>query len=806
MNTFLQDLNFAFRQLRRAPGFALVAITTLALAIGVSTAVFSVLDATIIRPLPYNHPDRILSLETYSPQGYSQPASWPQYRDWRHNNTSLSALAGFSPATATLQSADGAATIHTVEATDNFFDVFAVAPLLGRTFRAGEDQSGRNDITVLSYEAWQQDFGAAKNVVGTSIRIDGLPTTIVGVMPAGFRFPLSSRTAFYRPFHLSRDRRNARGSHFMPIVGRMKPGVTAALAQADIDHVFQNLRSLSDDDAGRRAVMVPIAEATLGNTVGPLRVLSAAVLCILLIGCVNVAGLLLARGVRRRREFGLRAAIGAGHGRLIRQLLTESALLSLSGAALGVFVALALLQLMRQLLIHALARGADARINLPVLAATVLIALFTGILAGIVPALQNARIAPSLALRSGGSAGSSPAQNRLRSGFIVTQIAIALSLLVCSGLLLRNLHALRSTNLGFEPQGLLTTQIALTPAGYTNRDMATGFYLPLLDRVRAMPGVTSAGYISLMPIESWGSNSDISIVGKPAPAKNQESLAENRVILPGGLETIGAKLVQGRAQSISIDLPDTPLNAVVNQAFVQKFFAPGEQAVGRQLMWGEEKVNIVGVYSNLRQSLTRQPLAEMDYLATQLPKEWRTDALSSMTLVLRTNGSASSLELPIKQAIAAVDPNVPFPGLQTMDDLIADQLQFERLESWLFGIFAALALTLSLVGIYGMVQHEVELRTRDIGVRMALGSSRGLVVAGILRRVGALMVVGVGVGWVLTFSLKRLLGSVLELHATANAGLLVALTIGLACFGIAASLLPARRAASIEPTAALRSE
>jgi putative ABC transport system permease protein len=807
LSTLTQDLHFAVRQLRRSPAFAFVAIATLALAIGVSTAIFSVLDATIVRPLPFIHPDSIVALRTSSPQGYGQPASWAEYLDWRRDNTSFTALAGYLPGSANLESDSGVTPIRTVEGTDNFFDVFAVQPYLGRTFRPGEDQPGHNEVVVLSYELWLQTFGGNKNIIGTSVRVDGTPSTVIGVMPAGFRYPLSVTDALYRPMHLAATRIATRGQHFLPTIGRLKPGITQAQAQADMAHVFGNLGRAYPDEAGRGIKLVSVAEASLGKTAGPLRALTLSVFGVLIIGCVNIAGLLLARGVRRQREIGLRAAIGAGRGRLVRQLLTESAVLSLAGAVAGVAVAATLLQLIRQLLIHSLARGADVTLNLPVLAATIFIALLTGLAAGALPALQSSRVAPALALRSGGSAGSSRSQNRLRSGLIAVQIAIALTLLVCSGLLLRNLSNLRSTALGFDPAPLLTEQVSLTSATYTGRDIFASFYTPLIDRIRAIPGVANAGVINLLPIQDYGSNGDMHIVGQPPIPPGQERLAEIRTVVPGTLETIGAHLIRGRTLSDALDRPGAPLNVVVNEAFVHKFFSNGDDAVGHQIDWGDQKIKIVGVLSNLRQDLPQAPMAEFDISAAQMPAKYAASELLNMTLVVRTtSNNPSSVINAVRQAMHQVDPTVPFRAPLTMNQVVAETLTFQRLESWLFGIFAALALTLSLVGIYGMVHHEVELRTRDIGVRMALGSTRGRVMREILQRVAVLMLIGVSAGWLLTLALKRTLSSVLELQALSNAGLLLGLTVALVLFGIAASLLPARRAASIEPTQALRAE
>lgn len=801
-----QDIRYSVRQLRRAPGFSLTAIFTLALAIGVSTSVFSVLDATIVRPLPYTDPDSIVSLKTYSPEGYTQPASYPQYLDWRHDNATLSALAAYETQSANLESSTGAAPVRAVYGTDNFFDVFKVAPLLGRTYAPGEDQPGHNDVVVLSYELWQQNFAADKNIIGTTLRVDGSINTVIGVMPAGFRYPLSVANALYRPIHFVAPRVDSRNWHFLPTVGRLKPGITLEQAQADMQHVMDNLGRAHPDEAGRRVKYIILSEAALGKTAAPLRVLTLAVFGVLLIGCVNVAGLLLARGVRRQREFGLRAAIGAGRERLLRQLLTESAILSLAGAAVGVLLAAGLLHAMRQLLIASLSRGADVHLNLTVLAVTAAIALVTGLAAGVLPAVRSASIAPSLALRSGGNAGTSRSQNRLRSTLIAVQIAVALGLLVCSGLLMRNLQSLRNTPLGFSPDGLMSAEIFLTPANYQGRNLLTSFHQPLLDRVRSIPGVQAAGLINILPIEDWGSNSDVTIVGQPPPPPHQESLAENRVVTPGALEAIGAHLVAGRMLTDSLDRDGTPLSAVVNQAFVRKFLPTASDPLTHQIQWGDAKVNIVGVITDIRQNIAEPTLAEMDISAAQVPAKFAVDSLTRLSLVVRSSMPPASLAGPLREALRQTDASVPFRTPETMHDVIAEILTFERLESWLFGIFAGLALLLSLVGIYGMVHHEVELRTRDIGVRMALGSSRGRVMRDILTRVGTLMLAGTATGWLLTLALRKAIASVVEMHAEKDAALLGALTFALIAIGLLASLLPARRAASINPIEALRVE
>lgn len=809
MTSLVQDLRYALRQLRNAPGFALVVVFTLALAIGVSTAVFSVLDATVVRPLPYNDPDRIVQLNTRSPQGYTQPASWLQYVDWRRENRTLLALAGYQVSSANVESSSGTMAVRAVYGTDNFFDVFAVNPLLGRTFTAGEDSPGRNDVVVLSYDLWRRDFGGRVEVLGSALKVDGVVNTVIGVMPPGFRYPLGVVDAIYRPVHLPARVLTMRGSHFLPTLGRLRPGATLATAQADLSHVFDDLGRVYPDEAGRKVELLTLAHATLGSTAAPLRVLTLAVFGVLLIGCMNIAGLLMARGVRRERELSLRSAVGATRGRIVQQLLTEAAVLSLAGGVAGVVLAAGLLQMMRQLLIHSLARGGEAHLNLAVLAATFAVAVLSGLLAGVLPALQSSQVDPARTLRSGGSAGTNRGQSRVRSVLISGQVAIALMLLVCSGLLLRNLHSLRSTELGISTNNILTEEVFITSANYVGRDPLVNFYTPLLDEVRSIPGVQGAGIINVLPIQDWGNNGDMAIIGKPPAAPNEERLAEIRTLTPGAIEALGGRLIQGRMLQASDD-HTSAFVATVNQAFLRKFFSPGEDAVGRQIDWGADhlRLTIVGVTSDMRQSLSQLPMAEMDISVGQIPTAFALDELTRMKIVVRTAGSIApqSIAGPLQRAMHDVDASVPFRAPLTMNQIIGETLTFERLEGWLFGIFAALALLLSLIGIYGMVHHEVELQTRDIGVRMALGSTRGRVVRQILQRVTLLMAVGIGLGWMLTLAMQRALTSILVLHAAHDAALLGMLTAALAAVGVAASLLPARRAAGINPMIALRME
>ena len=812
MNSILQDLRYTFRQLRRSPGFAVTIVLTLALGIGSAAAVFSVIDATLLRPLPYPNQDRIVAPDTHSIAGFHQPWSLPSYLDARPQLSTFEALAGYNAYTRTnLEGPNGPVSLPAVKGTDNFFTVFGVKPLLGRTFLPGEDQPGKDMVTVLSYEVWQRDFGGQPSVIGKIVHLDGASYTVIGVMPSGFRFPLGLINAIYTPLHPDAGSIHARGSHWMESIGLLKSGVTLEQAQANFNQVFANLaRAYPQTDTGRTVKIRPLQVALNSRSNAPLEILSFAVLALLAIACVNVAGLLLARGVKREREMALRAAVGAGRSRIIRQIVTESLVLSLAGLGLGMAIAWLLLAVMRTFLISALARGIDVKLNLAALGVAILASVVTSILASLVPALRLSGTDPNSALRSGTSTGTSRAQQRLRSSFVITQVALSLVLLVVSGLLLRNLAGLLTTQLGYPADKILTTQITLSPAHYTDKDALATLYQPLLDRIVHMPGVQSAGLISVLPIQNSGVNGDVHISGQPPYPRNLNVTAESRYVTPGYFDVMGIQLVRGRMLSDSLDPWQNPAGTiVVNQAFQRKFFANGGDPVGAHLDDNDKpelKTGIVGMVTDIRQDLRRPVLAETDMIVSEFPPKDRSGMMTNMTLVVRSASDPQQLIAPIREALHQIDPTIPFQTPETMAQIVGDSLVFERMENWLFGIFAGFALLLAIVGLYGLIQHELELRTRDIGIRMALGSTRARVVLQIVQRVALLMTGGIALGWMLTLAMRKVLASVVEMHTAHDAVLLAALTGALATIGIAASLLPARRAATIDPVQALRSE
>ena len=817
----LQDLRFALRQLRNSPGFAISAILTLSLGIGASAAIFNVIDAVLLKPLPYANQELLVDPVMTGRTGDTLRSSYLGYLDVRAQQRTFDALAGYSVfGRANLEGPSGPVALRAVKSTDNFFDVFGVKPMLGRTYLPGEDQPGKDNVVVLSYEVWQSSFAGSADVVGKDVELDGTPYTVIGVMPMGFRFPLDAREAVYTPLHMNPAWAKARGMHWMQTVGRIKPGVSNEQARTDLNRVMTNLaRAYPEQETGHTvALLLPLDVAVNSldrfgkrTLAGPLGALALAVLALLAIACVNVAGLLMARGIKREREMALRSAVGASRARLMRQLVNESLVLCFAGLLGGVIVGWALLKTMNVFLVQAMSRGADIHLNLTVIAVAAALSLLASMLASLSPALRLSGADPNRALRAGSAgAGTGRSQHRLRSAFVITQVALSLVLLVVSGLLLKNLQSLLHTNLGIDTGKILTTRIELSKGHYAGRDPVASFYNPLLAKIAGLPGVQGAGVIDLLPVQAWGDGYGIHITGQPPYPPNVDMGAETRYVSAGYFNAMGLQLTRGRLLSPSLDKAENPAGTmVVNQAFQHKFFPTAGDPLGAHIdddPKPELKSRIVGVVTNVRQALREPQMAEMDWLMDEIAPKDRMQNLNSMALIVRSNGELTALVPALRNAVHEIDPTVPFRTPETMSDVISNSLTLDRLEGWLFGIFAALALLLAVVGLYGLVNHEVELRTREIGIRMALGSTRMQATYLLLSQVALLIGSGLALGWMLTLTLRKVLAAVVEMHAGHDFLLLAGVTIGLALVGVLASFFPARRAASIEPVQALRTE
>jgi predicted permease len=533
--------------------------------------------------------------------------------------------------------------------------------------------------------------------------------------------------------------------------------------------------------------------------------MAAGVVFVLLIACVDVAVMLLARGVSRQREMAVRTALGASRVRIVRQILLENCVLGLVAAAVGLLLAWELTTGLQQFLSKSFERGGEVHVNFAVFGAALAIAIVSSLVFGILPARKLSTSDPTQSLKSGAAVGTERGDYRLRSLFVVIEVALSLMLLVCTGLVLMQLWRMQHVDFGYTTDHLLTLEINVSPGDYAGKDLDVALYRPLEEKVRAIPGVTAAGYNRLVPLLNWGWNSGVHMLGKPADSAEHERLAEVRFTSPGWYHAMGLRLLRGRLPDPSIDKPGSRDVVVVNQKFVDTFI-PGEEPIGQQIVQDKNNQTIIGVVSNGRQAVDEPPMAEMDYPMSEIPVKDSVDYLSTMALFIRTSVPPETIVGPLRQELHEVAPTVPFRTPETMDDVLADALVFNRMQSWLFSIFAAIALVLALTGIYGVLSQEVSLQTRDIGVRMALGASRPNIVRLVLGRAALLMSAGVAVGVLGSIASRRLLTSIMPMAATRDAVAIALLAIGLTIVGLIASLVPARRAASIEPMQALRNE
>ena len=801
-----RDVRYGLRSLRRAPAFVAVAVLCLALGIGANAAIFSVVSAVLLRPLPYAEPERLVrayeSMRSWGP-GSTGSVSWPNYVDWRDGARSFEQLVAYGVGSANLLGRGEPERVRRVEATANLFTALGSRPVLGRTFVEGEDQPGRDGVVVLGGGFWQRRFGGDPRVIGQAVTIDGQPRTIVGVMPEAFNFPAGSRPYdVWLPLVPSDGERTSRGNHAFNVVGLLRPGVTPRQADAELREIAARLeKQYPQQQAERIALTRPLAEDVFGRTRPQLLVLLGAVALVLLIACANVANLLLARATARRREVAIRLALGASRARLVRQLLVESLLLAAGGAALGVVFARWSLAAMRPLVERALPRASEIALDGPVFLFLLAVAVASGVLFGLAPALQATRgdVKDFLGEGSKGTAGA--AQTRLRAGLVVAEIALSLVLLVGAGLLMRGFFLLRGTPAGLDPRNVLTVRVG-TPDGVPDAERTTRFFGPVLERVRAIPGVGSAGMITMLPIQSAWTNGGYTVEGEPTPEPGKEPLAEMRITSPGFYQSLRIPIVAGRDFSEADAV--SPGGVIVNQAFVKRHFESGESPVGRRVnIYGAARP-IVGVIGDVRQAgLDREPLVEVHgYFNDTTVTGW----LSEMTIAVRTSVPPASVAGAVREAVRRVNADQPVFRVQTMEEVVAESLAGRRLHLWLLGIFAAVALALAAAGLYGVIAYLVAQRTREIGIRMALGARTRDVVGLVVAQGARLTAVGILVGLAGAWALTRLLATMLYGVSPRDPATFLAVAGVLASVAMLATWLPARRAARVDPLLAIRSE
>ena len=827
--TVLQDVHFGLRMLRKQPGFTTVAVLTLALGIGANTAIFSVINGVLLRPLPYPDPDRLVTLWERDPaRGVEeQRVSGPNYLDWRQQNTVLSDMA-VSPGWSGSEEFNIVLQDLTVKVPGSYtsaslFSALGMKPLLGRPLLLEEDRKGADRVAVLGYGLWQRYFGGESNVIGRTLTVDTYGRreyTIVGVMPPGFGSP--ARCELWLPLGwmgVTLDER--RSAHWHNVIARLKPRVSVAQAQTELSAIQARIKAAHAGEViSSEVAVVPLLDQALGrNMRRALLVLWSAVAVVLLIACANVANLLLARAATRQKEIALRAALGAGRGRVVRQLLVESLLLALIGGGLGVLFAWWALHLFIAGALPNLPRLDEVSLDLTALAFTLGISLITGVLFGLAPAWQFWRPDLNEALKESTRAASAGiAAGRTRNALIVAEVAFSLVLLTGAGLMIQSFARMWRAERGFRPEHLLTVQLDFSVSGFTTwvQPTATRPQVPLnelIGRLRALPGVQALGAGSrLLRRENLPPTEVISIFGRPALKPEEQPAAEFKGVTPDWVRALGARLVRGRDVA-EADTLKAPGAVLVNETLVRRYF-PNEDPIGKYLKMGvnqpplgatnnrgiPEWSQIVGVVSDVK-SLNPHP--EVVPEAYQSYWQW---PMQSPTMLLRATGDPLALAAAIRRETKAVIPNLPSPIIRTMDDLLLETVAQTRIQSALLTLFAAIALLLAAVGLYGVLAYTVAQRTHEIGVRMALGAQKRNVLSLVIGQGMRLVLIGVGVGLVAALALTRVMRSLLYEVETTDpltfiaGALLLVVTAFLSCW------LPARRAARIEPMVALRYE
>jgi putative ABC transport system permease protein len=811
MNTLIQDIRYGFRGLWRNPGFAIIASLSLALGIGANTAIFSVVNAALLRPLPFHDPDRLVMVwEDASFAGFPRNTPAPaNYADWKTQNQVFEDMGALAVNSFNLTGDGEPEKIDSYEVTANFFSMLGVEPALGRVFLPGEDTPGVR-VTVLSYGLWERRYGADRGVIGKEILLNGEKYTVVGVMPAGFQF-LNPEVGLWVTTAFTPEILANRGGHYLTVVARMKPGVTLIQADADIKTIMRRIARDYPNQAGRLdAFVMPLRDQLAGDARRPLMVLLVAVGFVLLIACANVANLLLTRAASRGREIAVRAALGAGRLRILRQLLTESVLLSFFGAAVGLLFATWSFGFLRRLIPEGLALSTSLTMDLRALAFTLVITLLTGLIFGLAPALQASKIDLNEALKQGGRTGPSGGSNNLRGAMVVLEVAMSLVLLVGAGLLIQTFFKMLNQYSGLQPEFVLTMRTQLPRGKYDEAPKRNAFYDQTLERVKSLPGVISAGYTMSVPLDWKGGTSGFWVEGRSVEQAVSQDLsydANHRQVSAAYLQTMGISLRKGRYFNESDSEKSIPV-AIINETMARQYW-PGEDVVGKRFKIGDPDSpepwrTVVGVVADVRQMGMDSPVKAEMYLPY---RQMTTHSFfAPRDLVVRTSVDPMSIVAAARREIHAVDPNQPVSNIRTMETVLEDEIGQRRLAMTLAAVFAGLALSLATLGIYGVLSYFVVQHTREIGVRLALGARRRNVLGLVMKKGMTLALIGVAIGLVAAFALTRLMSSLLyEVRAT-DPITFVAVAAMLTVVALLACYIPARRATKVDPMVALRCE
>jgi predicted permease len=810
LHTLLQNVRFAVRSLRRAPTLAASVILTLALCIGATTAIFSVVYAVLFRPLPYADPEGILLVRT---DWRDLPSSFSvgNWADVARQQTSFQHVVPAYGESYNLSGAETPENVNGARVGADYFTLLGVQPALGRSFRAEEASPGREHVVLLSHRLWQRRFGGDPSVVGSEIRLDGRPHNVVGIMPASMDFALFDEE-LWLPVAFTPERLAMHDEHYLTVLARLKPGVTRARADEEMAGIGRWLESTYPDDNQDRTIHVSqLMEELVGDYRLRLFVLLGAVGFVLLIACANVANLLLARGAARAREISIRAAIGAGRRHLLTHALAESLVLAVAGGLLGLQVGYWGVALLAAYGPEDVPRLAEARVDGPVLAFALGLTALSGLVFGLVPAIRTAARPPHEALKEGGRTGSrAGSRDRLRNALVVAEIALALVLLTGAGLLIRSALALNGVDPGFDPRGVVAGRISLPETSYQTPDQVTRAFERIEERVRTVPGVASAALVSAAPLEGGNSNGLVPEGRSLEIGSSINSLM--RVATPAYFETMRIELVRGRGFSAQ-DRKGTALVMVINETLAREAF-PGQEPIGKRIACCEPGPNgdpnwkeVIGVARDTRATgLDQEPMPEFYLPMLQAPAAAWTWTDRTLTLAVRARADEPALLTPLRNAVAEVDPSLPLYNLGTMQGRVMDSLAQSRFSTMLLTAFGAIALILAAIGVYGVISYGVAQRTQEIGIRMALGARHGDVLAMVVRNGAALAGLGLAVGFAVARALSGLLASLLYQVSPTDPPTFAAGLVVLSLVAVLAAALPARRAARTDPMVALRTD
>ncbi len=808
MDTLRQDIRHAVRRLAHSPGFTIVALLTLALGIGANTAIFTVVNAVLLRPLPYDHPAQLVGIfHRMKSDTELSTMSPPNFLDVRRANHTMADVAALNTNSYTLTGAGAPVRLDGAEVSASFFNVLRVRPILGRTFRPEENEPGRNHVVVLAHHVWVQRFGGDSAVVGRTITIDAKPYTVVGVMPARFSYP--DDRALWVPFEYDKDfRSDNRGAWYVDVIARLKDGATASQAAADVAAIARRLeREYPKSNTDLQFTAAPLHGWIVERSRTALLLLLGAVGLVLLIACVNVANLTLARAVAREGELAVRAALGAGRLRLIRQLLTESIVLSLAGGIAGLLIAIWGSDALVALQPAGIPRIGEVRVDASVIAFSAIVAVLTGLLFGSIPAVQITRGALVGALKeSGRSALAGRRSHRVRSTLVVAELALAVALLAGAGLLINSFVRIQRVDPGFQTGEALTFRVGLPESAYPERPQRIAFYDRLLERLQTLPGVKSTGAVMGVPLSDLNFNISFQVEGRPAAPAGHEPTMEVRVASVGYFGAIGIPLKRGRLFSAA-DVWSAPQVVMLSESAVRKYF-PTEDPLGRNITIGwtyDERRRraggtVVGVVGDVKDAgLDAEARPEIYLPYAQM-------GLDSMTVVVRGALPAASFSRAVEDVVHDLDANLAVANVKTLDQIVSASVADRRFYMLLIGVFAAAALILAAVGIFGVMSYSVTQQTREIGIRMALGAGRGDVVRMVLHHAGLLIFAGVVIGVGLALAAGRALSSMLFDLSPRDPATLVVVSTVLGSIAFLASYLPARRATRIDPVQALRAD